>query len=117
MSVSESTIGNPKKQLEFYKDLSEQLQQENQQLKEQLKKAKESYEKESYIVDKLTRQLTDEYKNTDNAIKKLQQRDEVIDELTKHIQSLSSKGRDCMIYADVKKDILDILKKYKKVDD
>ena len=34
MSVYESSITNPKKQLEFYKDLSEQLQQENQQLKE-----------------------------------------------------------------------------------
>lgn len=34
MSVYESSITNPKKQLEFYKDLSEQLQRENQQLKE-----------------------------------------------------------------------------------
>ena len=34
MSVYESSITNPKKQLEFYKYLSEQLQQENQQLKE-----------------------------------------------------------------------------------
>ena len=34
MSIYESTITNPKKQLEFYKDLSEQLQQENKELKE-----------------------------------------------------------------------------------
>ena len=34
MSVTEMSITNPKKQLEFYKQLSEQLQQENQQLKE-----------------------------------------------------------------------------------
>lgn len=34
MSVYESSITNPKKQLEFYKDLSEQLQQENEQLKQ-----------------------------------------------------------------------------------
>lgn len=34
MSVYESSINNPKKQLEFYKQLSEQLQQENQQLKD-----------------------------------------------------------------------------------
>lgn len=32
MSVSELTITNPKKQLEFYKDLSEQLQQKNEGL-------------------------------------------------------------------------------------
>ena len=34
----------------------------------------------------------------------------VIDKTIKHVSSLSSKGRDCMIYADVKKDILNILK-------
>ena len=35
---------------------------------------------------------------------------EVINKAIKHVSSLSSRGRDCMIYADVKKDILDILK-------
>lgn len=34
MSITEMSITNPKKQLEFYKQLSEQLQQENKQLKE-----------------------------------------------------------------------------------
>lgn len=37
MSIYESTIINPKKQLEFYKELLEQLQQENQQLKVKIK--------------------------------------------------------------------------------
>ena len=32
MSIYEVSITNPKKQLEFYKDLSEQLQRENKQL-------------------------------------------------------------------------------------
>lgn len=36
MSIYETSITNPKKQLEFYKDLSEQLQQKNQELKKQL---------------------------------------------------------------------------------
>lgn len=36
MSIYEASITNPKKQLEFYKQLSEQLQQENKELKEQL---------------------------------------------------------------------------------
>ena len=31
--IYETSITNPKKQLEFYKDLSEQLQQENKKLK------------------------------------------------------------------------------------
>ena len=34
MSIYETSITNPKKQLEFYKQLSEQLQQENKQLKD-----------------------------------------------------------------------------------
>ena len=34
--MSETNITTPKKQLEFYKDLSEQLQQENQNLKERV---------------------------------------------------------------------------------
>lgn len=33
MSIYEASITNPRKKLEFYKDLSEQLQQENNQLK------------------------------------------------------------------------------------
>ena len=36
MSVYETSITNPKKQLEFYKDLSEQLEKNNQELKKQL---------------------------------------------------------------------------------
>lgn len=39
MSTFETTITNPKKQLEFYKQLTEQLRQENQQLKERIHKA------------------------------------------------------------------------------
>lgn len=35
---------------------------------------------------------------------------EVVNKAIKHVSSLSSRGRDCMIYADVKKDILNILK-------
>lgn len=38
MSTYESSITNPKKQLEFYKDLSEQLEKENQELKEKVNK-------------------------------------------------------------------------------
>ncbi len=40
MSIYEASITNPKKQLEFYKDLSEQLQQENKNLKKQLEERK-----------------------------------------------------------------------------
>lgn len=36
MSIYEASITNPKKQLEFYKDLSEQLQRENKKIKKKL---------------------------------------------------------------------------------
>ena len=39
MSIYEASITNPKKQLEFYRDLSEQLQQENKKYKEVIDKA------------------------------------------------------------------------------
>ena len=39
MSIYEASITNPKKQLEFYRDLSEQLQQENKKYKEVFDKA------------------------------------------------------------------------------
>lgn len=44
MSIYEASITNPKKQLEFYKDLSEQLERENKKIKKQL----ETYEIEGY---------------------------------------------------------------------
>lgn len=44
MSIYETSITNPKKQLEFYKQLSEQLQQENKKYKEVINKAIEYIE-------------------------------------------------------------------------
>lgn len=45
MSIYEASITNPEKQLEFYKQLSEQLQQENKQLKIQISAREEEYKK------------------------------------------------------------------------
>ena len=68
MSIYETSITNPKKQLEFYKQLSEQLQQENEQLKadygiqaqierdllkEENKILKENAENNDKVVDKV----------------------------------------------------------------
>lgn len=54
MSIYEVSITNPKKQLEFYKDLSEQLQQENQSLKKQLEEYKKWYQDELEENSKLS---------------------------------------------------------------
>ena len=60
MSVYETSITNPKKQLEFYKDLSEQLQQENQILKrncnigyEELNFYRKEYKKLKSVLDEI----------------------------------------------------------------
>lgn len=57
MSIYEASITNPKKQLEFYKDLSEQLQKENEKNKhyktlyQSLKKQKE--ELRDYLKERI----------------------------------------------------------------
>ena len=59
MSIYEASITNPKKQLEFYKQLSEQLQQENKLLKEKYLNAVADYEttmSELQEIKKLTKQ-------------------------------------------------------------
>ena len=51
MSIYEASITNPKKQLEFYKDLSEHLQQENKKLKDNWNKLREYIGAEWYCYD------------------------------------------------------------------
>lgn len=52
MSICEASITNPKKQLEFYKDLSEQLQRENKNLKKIIINIMEEHHISEIIVDK-----------------------------------------------------------------
>lgn len=49
MSIYEASITNPKKQLEFYKDLSEQLQQENKKIKKQLEEINKMIKKCGFV--------------------------------------------------------------------
>lgn len=49
MSIYEASITNPKKQLEFYKDLSEQLERENKKNKEQLEEINKMIEKCGFV--------------------------------------------------------------------
>ena len=53
MSIYETSITNPKKQLEFYKQLSEQLQQENKILKEKYENAVADYETTMFEKEQL----------------------------------------------------------------
>lgn len=50
MSVYETSITNPKKQLEFYKQLSEQLQQNNEKFKERIEYLERSNNRREDII-------------------------------------------------------------------
>ena len=67
------------------------LKDENQKLNKQLEEALKNYEKEAYIVNKQTRQLTDEYENTkcqsDNVKSLLNQQKEFIKYLEDEIET------------------------------
>ena len=70
MSIYEASITNPKKQLEFYKQLSEQLQQENKILKENAEHNDKVVDKvnwENMLLKKENHQLKDNW----NYIKKM----------------------------------------------
>lgn len=54
--MHETSITNPKKQLEFYKQLSEQLQQENEQLKEEKRKVR-NYIKKHCVNEKISKEV------------------------------------------------------------
>ena len=66
--------------------------------------------KDSFSKGELARELVCMNNDYDKLEKENQKYKEVINKAIKHVSSLSSRGRDCMIYADVKQDILDILK-------
>lgn len=94
------------------------LLEENQELKKQLEETKTNYEQEKYIVDKQTRQLTDEYKNTEHQTNKVEelknQQKEFIEYLEKEKERCLTfySSTQCMYAYDVFKDVLS---KYKKI--
>ena len=79
----------------------------------------EEYEKEHYLVDKLTRQLTDEYKNTEYQCKQKEDYKSRIDKAIEYINNFWKKKSyyedidNCMKYATInefdKADLLNIL--------
>lgn len=70
MSIYEASITNPKKQLEFYKDLSEQLQQENKQLQERIEYLERSNNRREDTILEQRQRLSDLEDNW-NYIKKM----------------------------------------------
>lgn len=108
MSIYESNITNPKKQLEFYKDLSEQLQQENQKLKEQLEVAEEQ------SAELINKQVS---KGIDLLIKFKTQQKEFITYLENKINDWGSDNDiDYEVVEPIPQEIFeDVLLNYKKI--
>ena len=65
MSIYETSITNPKKQLEFYKQLSEQLQQKNQQLQERMKYLERSNNRREDTIFEQRQEISDLEDNWD----------------------------------------------------
>lgn len=57
MSVYETSITNPKKQVEFYKDLSEQLESENKELKKQLSNSHQIKNQQKEFIEWLEKEI------------------------------------------------------------
>lgn len=66
-----------------------------QQEKQQLKKA---YDKEKYLADKLTKQLTDEYKNTETQYELKNEYKNIIDELERWLEETLNELKQNDIY-------------------
>lgn len=100
MSIYEASITNPKKQLEFYKDLSEQLQRENRKLKERMACLERSNDRREDTILELRDDFTviDEYED---------QRKKFI----KYLEDMLEDENDIFSVVRVK----DVLSKYKEI--
>ena len=131
MSICETSITNSKKQLEFYKDLSEQLQQENQELKKQLHGA--SIEIQSLIEENMScpsscskiEELKSQKQEWVDLLDKFKtQQKEVIEYLEAEKDRLArecsqiyedSLGKTRLVSEDIFNELNDVLSKYKEV--
>lgn len=86
--IYETSITNPKKQLEFYKGLSEQLQQENKELKQQLEEYIRAEMRLKAELEKQRKEYQEDYKDIRIEIKEYKsQQKEFIAYLENEIQS------------------------------
>ena len=107
MSTYECSITNPKKQLEFYKQLSEQLQQENQSLKKQLEEYKQEKQEWINLLDMFKNQQKEFIDYLEN------EKDRLVRECS-HIYE-DSLGKTRLVNEDIFDEVDAILSKYKSI--
>lgn len=106
MSIYEASITNPKKQLEFYKELSEQLGKENKQLKERIEYLERSNNRREDTILEQRKEIS----NLEDKV------DEAIEYIEEHIKYECDDAYNGMqfysyhLYDFNKQDLLDILK-------
>lgn len=69
-------------------------------LQKEIERLKEDYAKEKYLVDKLTRQLTDEYKNTEYQCEEKERLNNIIKEADKKIYEYNNIIREVREYIE-----------------
>ena len=107
--IYETSITNPKKQLEFYKGLSEQLQQENKELKKQLEK---KYEKLGTLTAEILYEENTRLANEITVLKTENQKSkEMQREFIDWLGSLVVSNLD--VFTEIK--VCDVLSKYKEI--
>ena len=89
--------------------LVEQLEKANKEIE----RLKEELEKEKYLVDKYTRQLTDEYKNTEYQCKEKERLNNIINELEKTLLEWHEYWEDDDSYSWQYKNAYDYLQELK----
>lgn len=115
MSVYEASITNPKKQLEFYKDLSEQLERENKKIKKQLEETNKMIEKCGFVnIEQVMLNYCGLLAQQQEFIKYLE--DEK-DRLARECSNIyeDSLGHTRLVNEDIFDEINDVLQKYREI--
>lgn len=115
MSIYEASITNPKKQLEFYKDLSEQLERENKKIKKQLEETNEMIEKCGFVnIEQVMLSYCGLIAQQKEFINYLEdEKDRLARECSNVYED--SLGHTKLVNEDIFDEINDVLQKYKEI--
>lgn len=115
MSIYEASITNPKKQLEFYKDLSEQLERENKKIKKQLEETNEMIEKCGFVnIEQVMLSYCGLIAQQKEFINYLEdEKDRLARECSNVYED--SLGHTKLVNKDIFDEINDVLQKYKEI--
>lgn len=115
MSIYEASITNPKKQLEFYKDLSEQLERENKKIEKQLEETNKMIEKCGFVnIEQVMLNYCGLLAQQQEFIKYLEdEKDRLVRECSNIYED--SLGHTRLVNEDIFDEINDVLQKYREI--